>query len=590
MKSSVSLSLTAAAATITIAAGLSLAAAPAQANGCITNTAGVSDGTAAHPFLIATVGNLQCMRDNAEYLAADQYFKQTADIDLSAQPTWTTTIGTAATPFAGSYDGGGKKIIGLNVMHAEANNSGLFGVTSGATLANLYLEDAIASLTTGNNTNWWSVGALVGLADNETQISNVHSSGIITGQVAGGLVGTLNGGSDISSSSSAAVIVGYLWCAGGLVGSVEGGGTLSSEISDSSATGAVSGHIFIGGLIGGIWSQAAPVTVTRSFASGNVTVTALGEGYAGGLVGLLDHQPNSGTAISESFATGDVTYSDPRPDRTDTPIGGLVGGSNVSGSVAEAGNSITDSYSTGTLTGVGPAGGVVGKNYAGNLTISNTYSRSAVHGEASAVGGILGAFDPNAPTIMASFWNPTDADNTHANSYGTQATQAEMTTAAFYSNANWDISAAMPTTQKWVSCAANNDGYPFLQWYGTLQGWTCDAANQEGPTPVYLPDTPTKRPKSKPAKPAVTRSSSAKAKTVTAVITPVTGVTYRLTATSGRVTKTGSCKNVTIKQGKKRVARRSCTIKLAKGKWLVSVTPKKGSVSGTVNRKSYSFK
>ena len=74
------------------------------------------------------------------------------------------------------------------------------------------------------------------------------------------------------------------------------------------------------------------------------------------------------------------------------------------------------------------------------------------------------------------------------------------------------------------------------------------------------------------------------------MITPVTGVTYRLTATSGRVTKTGSCKNVTIKQGKKRVARRSCTIKLAKGKWLVSVTPKKGSVSGTVNRKSYSFK
>ncbi|MEI7626469.1 MAG: hypothetical protein WCK06_10040, partial [Actinomycetota bacterium] len=138
--------------------------------------------------------------------------------------------------------------------------------------------------------------------------------------------------------------------------------------------------------------------------------------------------------------------------------------------------------------------------------------------------------------------------------------------------------------------AANNDGYPFLQWYGTLQGWTCDAANQEGPTPVYLPDTPPKRPKSKPAKPAVTWSSSAKAKTVTAVITPVTGVTYRLTATSGRVTKTGSCKNVTIAQGKKRVARRSCTIKLAKGKWLVSVTPTKSKVNGTANSKSYRFK
>ena len=74
------------------------------------------------------------------------------------------------------------------------------------------------------------------------------------------------------------------------------------------------------------------------------------------------------------------------------------------------------------------------------------------------------------------------------------------------------------------------------------------------------------------------------------MITPVTGVAFTLTATSGRVTKTGSCKNVTITQGKTKVARRSCTIKLAKGKWLAAVTPKKGSVSGTVNSKRYSFK
>ncbi|MBJ7343538.1 MAG: hypothetical protein JHC46_08135 [Solirubrobacteraceae bacterium] len=74
------------------------------------------------------------------------------------------------------------------------------------------------------------------------------------------------------------------------------------------------------------------------------------------------------------------------------------------------------------------------------------------------------------------------------------------------------------------------------------------------------------------------------------MITPVAGVSYTLTATSGRITKNGSCKNVTITQGKKKLARRSCTVKLAKGKWLAAVTPKKGSVSGTVNSKSYSFK
>ena len=56
------------------------------------------------------------------------------------------------------------------------------------------------------------------------------------------------------------------------------------------------------------------------------------------------------------------------------------------------------------------------------------------------------------------------------------------------------------------------------------------------------------------------------------------------------MTKTGSCKTVTIKRGTSLVAGRSCTIKLAKGKWLAAVTPKQGSVSGTLNTKSNTFK
>ncbi len=97
-------------------------------------------------------------------------------------------------------------------------------------------------------------------------------------------------------------------------------------------------------------------------------------------------------------------------------------------------------------------------------------------------------------------------------------------------------------------------------------------------------------PPAPPAKPAVVWSSSAKAKSVTALITPVAGVTYTLRAVSGSKTKTGSCKNVTIKQGKANVARRSCTLKLAKGTWLASVTPAKGAFKGAANTKSYKFK
>ncbi len=93
-----------------------------------------------------------------------------------------------------------------------------------------------------------------------------------------------------------------------------------------------------------------------------------------------------------------------------------------------------------------------------------------------------------------------------------------------------------------------------------------------------------------PAKPAVVWSSSTKEKSVTALITPTTGVTYALTAKSGIKTKTGACKNVTIKQGKANVTRRSCTFKLTNGTWLASITPAKGAVKGTASSKSYSFK
>ena len=74
------------------------------------------------------------------------------------------------------------------------------------------------------------------------------------------------------------------------------------------------------------------------------------------------------------------------------------------------------------------------------------------------------------------------------------------------------------------------------------------------------------------------------------MVVPVGDFTYELTAKSGAVTKKGSCKKVTIKQGKKKLARRSCTVKLAKGTWVASVTPSKGAVKGTANTKKYKFK
>ena len=116
-------------------------------------------------------------------------------------------------------------------------------------------------------------------------------------------------------------------------------------------------------------------------------------------------------------------------------------------------------------------------------------------------------------------------------------------------------------------------------------------APDPAPTPSSAPAAaPASAAPSAPTKPAVVWSSSIAAKTVTAVITPTNGVTYGITAKSGSTTKSGACKNVTTKQGKTNVTRRSCTIKLGKGTWLVSVTPTKGGVAGASATKTYAFK
>ncbi len=101
----------------------------------------------------------------------------------------------------------------------------------------------------------------------------------------------------------------------------------------------------------------------KNIALENVDVT--GVGYVGALAGAIQGD------ITNSYSTGSVTG--------DTAVGGLVG-------VIEGGN-ITNSYSTSSVTGVGFVGGLVGVIEGGNIT--NSYSTGSVTGDA-VVGGLAG--------------------------------------------------------------------------------------------------------------------------------------------------------------------------------------------------------
>lgn len=143
-----------------------------------------------------------------------------ADITLTGQ--W-TPLGTEASPFTGTFDGGGHSIKGLTVTaSSDLDNSGLFGYANNATLKNVSI---IGAKVDGDE----HVGILLGNAK-QVNISGVMTSGIVTGRDhVGGIVGDASGSADngeftsISNCMSTAGVFSRTYQAGGIAGIVNAG-------------------------------------------------------------------------------------------------------------------------------------------------------------------------------------------------------------------------------------------------------------------------------------------------------------------------------------------------------------------------------
>ena len=218
-----------------------------------------------------------------------------------------------------------------------------------------------------------SVGALVGR--NEGAVSDSYATGIVSGAVGtGGLVGYVPGGDSITRSYASVVVSSSGNTAGGLVGSSAG------VIRESYASGDVSGDDYTGGLAG--WSSG---TISDSYATGDVS----GNDHTGGLTGWNGRE---GSEITRSHATGNVS------GRLD--VGGLVGGNYTN---------ITASYASGDASGRGYTGGLVGNNegaitasYATGSASSDSWDGSwlGIGEKPGDVGGLVGR---NQGSITASY-------------------------------------------------------------------------------------------------------------------------------------------------------------------------------------------
>ena len=397
--------------------------------------------------------------------------------DWTSGPGW-QPIGTFGVPFNTIFRANNHTISNLYIRAAYAQNDvGLFGATGDkAEIADIGLlnvdiigNDGVAGLvgykkggTVSNSyvtgrvsgEGLYDVGGLVGWHRGGTITDSYTSSTVVgLGRNSGGLVGDNDGGT-ITNSYALGSVVGHE-NSGGLVGHnsgsvarsyasvvVEGSGGVGGlvgyndrgTITNSRATGDVTGRVDVGGLLG--WSSG---DITNSYAIGAVS----GKAGVGGLIGT-----NLRGTITNSYARGDVSGENQY-------IGGLMGWNNA--------GTITDSYARGDVSGQEDVGGLVGVNNRPTGLIAKSYAVGRVVGKKDA-GGLVG--ENLGGTITKSYWNKTNNPTTMTSAGGTSKTRVELqtptvagrTAAEIYydwSHDDWDF--ALPTRYPILRHAAGPD-------------------------------------------------------------------------------------------------------------------------------------
>lgn len=209
-------------------------------------------GTAYNPFLISNVAQLEYLRDQSNVGSGKitAHAKLVNDIDLAyaSVPSWIPVSKSNA--FAGTFDGNGHCIKNLYSSSCEGSYVGLFGYVDGGTIKNLTVEGVIESS-----------------CNNQGMIAGYSASAKYNNCVAKGRINAKNGSG----------------CVGGIIGRT----SINSVVQGcASYVDIVSTSTFSGGLIGNTNNS---IIMEACANYGNV----MGEGYVGGLMGIISPQNES---------------------------------------------------------------------------------------------------------------------------------------------------------------------------------------------------------------------------------------------------------------------------------------------------------
>ncbi len=231
-------------------------------------------GSESDPYQISNVQELQNMGLNlsAHYVLIN-------DIDASETTGWNggagfVPVGNESNDFAGSFDGINYTISGLFINRPDEYYAGLFGQT------NTSSELRNVVLTGVNVTGYSNIGSLAGLVSGSVincsstgSVIDSNVSGFDRGNVVGGLIGYVDGGS-VTNCYSECDQDGTMFV-GGLIGIAS-----NASIANCYSTGNVDGGDKVGGFVG---YAMLSTSITKCYSAGIVNASS----NAGGFVGSL---------------------------------------------------------------------------------------------------------------------------------------------------------------------------------------------------------------------------------------------------------------------------------------------------------------
>ena len=346
------------------------------------------------------------------------------DINASGVSGYEAIGAGSDTGFTGTFDGRGNRIIGLTVENANGN-AGIFDAigTNGVVKdVNIYSgtftgsdnAGAVAGVnngriegivTFGNTvtskgntlTSKGNAGGIVGVNNSGNFSKNETTGSTNDGVLTGGIYDVESTGSVIADSSTAV--------AGGLVGTNNGG--IANSFSDSAVTVKVDNQNPVtttGGLGGVVGVNTEKGNVQYVDSLGVTNGGATGSSNIGGIIGTNNGNMYSGyneSIVSGENNVGGIIGTNAEGKKVEKVVNatGVEGKDNVGGLVGVNSGRVTNGRNNGTITGNEYVGGLVGNNASKNSVLTNLVndSSASITG-VKYVGGIAGS---NAGTITA---------------------------------------------------------------------------------------------------------------------------------------------------------------------------------------------